>query len=365
MRLCLKLLSILDVVFSHEKHNLKQQTISDLLSTHVLQHVGCLFSWKESYRMAKSRCIPTNLFFQRKFVTLSSDTVRLILIGLVSDADDAGRGLADSHLLSRKLDHMPEVIEQALRELETAGFVQCYHVEDEWYYTLPCWHEWQTLHKPTPSKYPSPPQVGAEAVTLSLEHPKFSELSPENPGKSRESVNEGEDEEKRTEGEGEVHDEVGTNVVAFPATAISEDEQHVRETTRVVARILKLSETPALRRLVEEYSASPHLSLLGEADAAREWIDDRKRNRQGQRMTPAFFRRWLKREMEAVQQREAERARHMQATGTAGVTGTPGQHEAYRAYGSPGQQLPPSLMNLEAKYRRERHEGQGKQGGQS
>jgi hypothetical protein len=86
--------------------------------------------------MAKRRCIPTDLFYQRKFVGLSSDTVRLLLIGLISDADDAGRGLADHALLSRKLDHAPDVIAQALGELERAGFVHCYSVEDEQYYTL-------------------------------------------------------------------------------------------------------------------------------------------------------------------------------------------------------------------------------------
>ena len=43
------------------------------------------------------------------------------------------------------------------------------------------------------------------------------------------------------------------------------------------------------------------MSLFGEADAAREWIEDRQRNRKQQRLTPAFFRRWLKREQESCQ----------------------------------------------------------------
>jgi hypothetical protein len=310
--------------------------------------------------MAKRRCIPTDLFYQRKFVGLSSDTVRLLLIGLISDADDAGRGLADHALLSRKLDHAPDVIAQALGELERAGFVHCYRVEDEQYYTLCHWHEWQTLHKPTPSKYPAPPQAGADTAPASQGYPGCPEISPEKVGKSGESIAEGEEEEKRTEEEGEEHPaacagEGKTNVVAFPAAAVSEEERQLRETTRVVARILKLQETPALRRIVEEYRASPHLSLLGEADAAREWVDDRHRNRRGQRMTPAFFRRWLKRELEAVQRRELACAVSAQE---ARATGTAGQQEAGGVSHEPGQRRLPSLMNLEANYRRAMTGGQ-------
>ncbi|MBE3568439.1 MAG: hypothetical protein IMW90_22210 [Thermogemmatispora sp.] len=144
-------------------------------------------------------------------------------------------------------------------------------------------------------------------------------------------------------------------MVAFPAAAASEEERQLRETTRVVARILKLQETPALRRIVEEYRASPHLSLLGEADAAREWVDDRHRNRRGQRMTPAFFRRWLKRELEAVQRRELACAASAQE---ARATGTAGQQEAGGVSHEPGQRRLPNLMNLEANYRRAMTGGQ-------
>jgi hypothetical protein len=209
------------------------------------------------------------------------------------------------------------------------------------------------LHKPTPSKYPAPPACVGEPVTGSQEYPECSEIFPEKLGKSGESIAEGEEEEKRTEEEGEEHPaacagEGKTNVVAFPAAA-SEEERQLRETTRVVARILKLQETPALRRIVEEYRASPHVSLLGEADAAREWVDDRHRNRRGQRMTPAFFRRWLKRELEAVQRRELTCAASAQE---ARATGTAGQQEAGGVGNEPGQRRLPNLMNLEANYRR-------------
>ena len=70
------------------------------------------------------------------------------------------------------------------------------------------------------------------------------------------------------------------------------------EATKQVATILKLHITDDLARVVADYLAHPGLSLLGEADSAVEWIADPARNRKRQRMTPAFFRRWLKRETE-------------------------------------------------------------------
>ncbi len=48
--------------------------------------------------------------------------------------------------------------------------------------------------------------------------------------------------------------------------------------------------------IVREFLQTPTISLVGEAIEARTWIDDPRRNRRGQVMTPAFFRRWLKRE---------------------------------------------------------------------
>ncbi len=72
------------------------------------------------------------------------------------------------------------------------------------------------------------------------------------------------------------------------------------EATKQVAGILKLPVTDDLARVVADYLARPGLSLLGEADAAAEWIGDPKRNRKRQPMTPAFFRRWLKRETETA-----------------------------------------------------------------
>ena len=48
------------------------------------------------------------------------------------------------------------------------------------------------------------------------------------------------------------------------------------------------------------FTASLTWKHLGEADAAREWIEDPRRNRKRKQLTPAFFRCWLKREHDAA-----------------------------------------------------------------
>ena len=112
--------------------------------------------------MSRYRSFPTNLFFVPKFEALSSDTLRLIYIGIILDADDYGRGIASVSILGRKLAQPPDIVERALSELEQQGFVECYEVEEEHYYYVCNWFKLQKLSKPTNSGYPpSPSQVAS------------------------------------------------------------------------------------------------------------------------------------------------------------------------------------------------------------
>jgi hypothetical protein len=95
--------------------------------------------------------------------------------------------------------------------------------------------------------------------------------------------------------------------VPFPAARDdADDKQHTKNAerevmaaTKQVAEILNIPMTERLQRVVSDYLGDPSLSLLGEADAAREWIEDPGRNLKRKQLTPAFFRCWLKREHEA------------------------------------------------------------------
>lgn len=75
--------------------------------------------------MVRGRLIPTSYFRDPDVMSLSSGDIRLILVGLVLQADDWGRGLAHAVILGRDLDYAPESIEAALGELEQAELVQC------------------------------------------------------------------------------------------------------------------------------------------------------------------------------------------------------------------------------------------------
>jgi hypothetical protein len=247
-------------------------------------------------------------------------------------ADDYGRGLAHTGWLARKFNKAVALVEEALTQLEACHLLGCYQVEQQRYYVLLRWAEWETLSRPTPSKYPDPPwQAEHEgASTQNQDSPGCSHNPPNFPGDFGNTLTEGEEEEEQEEEEEKEDEDEGEEeapvrrVVPFPiganAAAASLSQSQLSQMTKQVARILNLQSSDALRRVVQEYSSHPALSLLGEADSAREWIDDPKRNCKRQRMTPAFFRRWLKREVEAVHQRQ--RAPN-QATGTTGMS-TPG-----------------------------------------
>ena len=73
--------------------------------------------------MASRRMLPTKFFKDPDVMALSTNDMRLILIGLVLNADDEGRELAHAKLLGRELDYQPEVIEQALDELEANSLI--------------------------------------------------------------------------------------------------------------------------------------------------------------------------------------------------------------------------------------------------
>jgi hypothetical protein len=290
------------------------------------------------------------LFEDPEFFERSSDT-QVILLGLILGADDYGRGLAHRGLLARKFNKEPTLIEQALHELEHGGLVQLYQDERQQYYWLTRWHEWETLSKPTPSRYPAPPLTHEMTSPQKTQGNSGHSSHPQgNAGQPRKML--AEEKRNEEEGEGEVKGEQPpTNVVPFPSThpnavAIAE-QQHLQETTRLVARILKLSESEELRRLVADYLHHPQLSLPGEADAAREWADNRQQNRHGRRLTPAFFRRWLKREVEMLARKAAQRQRI--ATGTEGSGPT--------LPTSPSAPTRKSLMSLQAQYQAQMQHG--------
>lgn len=112
--------------------------------------------------MARSRSLPVHLFKDPDVIELANADHRLILISLVLAADDEGRGFAHPKVIACEsgLAYSSEEIEQALLDLEAHDLVQCYQNGRHCYYALSRWHEWETLSKLIPSRYPAPPSPG-------------------------------------------------------------------------------------------------------------------------------------------------------------------------------------------------------------
>lgn len=294
--------------------------------------------------MAARRMISTRFFKDPDIMNLSCKDTQLILIGLTLAADDEGREVAHAGLLGREMDYPADQVEAALQELMANDLLLLYQVGKHRYYQLTrVWREWQTLGgRTTPSRYPAPPT----AETLPCE-PDIRSL-----GKSRGNGVHFPDQSNPTE-ENPTEEEAKPackqtftnqpqNVLPFPHSHADDDRQKKESTVLIpqVARILMLPTTDALLRLVDEYATLPGLSLVGEADAAREWIDDHRRNPQRKRMSLTFFRNWLKRERDAMEHRPFQLQQPVRATGTGDLSPTvsPGAF--------PHGRRPPDLMHL-------------------
>jgi DNA-binding transcriptional ArsR family regulator len=303
--------------------------------------------------------VPTNYFKDPDILSLSLREHRQILLGLILFADDEGRESAHTSLLSREMgDYTPDEIEVALADLVENNLIVLYQVGKHRYYSLTRWNRWQTINKKrmTPSRLPAPPLCEDQTATSNV--PEDSGGIPASAVQVQEDSGELSAQFKLIEsnlsdGEGEESDT--TNIVRFPADNAAVFSEDITALATDIAPILHIDGTLALLRIVSDYANTPGLSLLGEADAAREWIDDRTRNRKGQRMTPAFFRRWLKKEVEAMQHRQTQRT---PIGGGAAVSPSASSRDAPRPVGK-GQ----NLMDLEAQYRAASLTEKGKQHG--
>lgn len=273
--------------------------------------------------MAKSRCVPTALMLDPDYMELASDT-QVILLMLILSADDEGRGQAHMGMMSRHFNKSPETIEGALATLAELELVTCYVVGRHRYYALLRWSEWQTLSKPTPSRFPQPPAFCESEPSSTI----ASRETQETPGEYRpEGEGEGNRREQNIEEKAKEKDAgLPPRMMRFPypptarasaaassmfsSTALSGQtatpmlqavgSEPSTAPIQQLATILRVPVSEALTRLAAEYATTDSLTLLGQADAAREWIDDLIRNRHGHAMTVGFFRRWLQREREWI-----------------------------------------------------------------
>lgn len=114
--------------------------------------------------MARIRTIKPSFWGDEAVAELSRDA-RLVLIGLISSADDEGRFLASNSAIVGYLfphdDISPTKLRRWLDEIEKAGIVRFYSVNRREYGAFPKWSKHQKINRPQPSALPEPPQLRA------------------------------------------------------------------------------------------------------------------------------------------------------------------------------------------------------------
>ena len=110
--------------------------------------------------MARRRMIDPN-FWQSEDISRLSPFARLLFIGMISHADDEGRGRANVNYLKSIVFPYDEIraadVEKAISEICHNTSVTVYTVAHSSYYAFTNWEKWQRVDKPQKSIIPPPP----------------------------------------------------------------------------------------------------------------------------------------------------------------------------------------------------------------
>ena len=110
--------------------------------------------------MARIRTMKPSFWGSSTIAHLSRDA-RLLLLGLISNADDDGRFLASAPAILGTVfpnddDVTPAKVSRWFGELVHVGIVHPYRAGAVRYGVLPTWHEHQVINRYTPSLLPEP-----------------------------------------------------------------------------------------------------------------------------------------------------------------------------------------------------------------
>ncbi|MCK9577851.1 MAG: hypothetical protein M0R51_18235 [Clostridia bacterium] len=116
--------------------------------------------------MARRRMIDPAMWTDEKFGSLTLQS-KLMFIGLVSNADDEGRGNSSSNYLKAVLlpydeKISPKSIEASCKEIAEKMNIIFYQDAEtkKQYYQILKFNDWQTINRPTPSKIPKYDEQG-------------------------------------------------------------------------------------------------------------------------------------------------------------------------------------------------------------
>jgi len=108
--------------------------------------------------MARKRMIDPN-FWQSEDVSKLSVFERLLLIGMISNSDDYGRGRANPNYLKSAIfpydNILTDEIECGLRNIKRHISLNTYNIDGGFYYEFIKWIRWQKVDKPQKSSIPA------------------------------------------------------------------------------------------------------------------------------------------------------------------------------------------------------------------
>ena len=109
--------------------------------------------------MARKRMIDPN-FWMSEDISKLSILARYIFIGMFSNADDEGRGRANTNYLKSAIFPYDDIrvaeIDKALSEISHNTSVTLYEHAGNKYYAFKNWNKWQKVDRPTKSMLPAP-----------------------------------------------------------------------------------------------------------------------------------------------------------------------------------------------------------------
>lgn len=119
--------------------------------------------------MARIRTIKPEFWDDERLGRLSA-LARLTFLGMISLADDAGRGRGQVKFLKARLhaydDHVTvEALETAVREISEARIAVFYESGGDLYYWVRKFKDHQVINRPSPSRLPAPPEGLAKSST--------------------------------------------------------------------------------------------------------------------------------------------------------------------------------------------------------
>ena len=110
--------------------------------------------------MARIRSIKPSIWTDEKFISLSRDA-RILVLGMISHADDEGRLFASIAKLAGDIfpadDLKPALVRQWRDEISATGIAVIYQVNGVEYAVFPNWSKHQRISKPQSSTLPAPP----------------------------------------------------------------------------------------------------------------------------------------------------------------------------------------------------------------